>query len=66
MDDLSVKIKDLETIMFKQEQNIAGMNDEFANSVNHQINPKIKKMETAFIDLYAKVDTNEFTKTIKK
>lgn len=61
-----MKIRDLETIMFKQEQNIAGMNDEFANSVNHQINPKIKKMEAAITDIYSKVDKNEFTKIIKQ
>lgn len=44
VEDLNVKIRDLETIMFKQEQNITGMNNEFANSVNNQINPKIKKI----------------------
>ena len=52
--------------MFKQEQNITGMNDEFANSVNHQINPKIKKMEAAIVDIYSKVDKTEFTNIIKQ
>lgn len=33
-----------------------GMNDELANSINLQINPKIKKIEAGLVDLYVRSD----------
>lgn len=36
-----------------------------ANTINNQINPKIKKIETSLVDLYSRMDLSEFEKLIK-
>ena len=51
--------------MVCQEENIKGMNDQFANAVNVQLNPKIKKIEAALVDIYGRIDPKNLEKTIK-
>lgn len=48
-----------------QEQNIKGINDEFANSVNNQINPKIKKIEASLVDIYSRIDPSQLEASLK-
>jgi len=42
------------------------MNSEVASIVNVQINPKLKKFEASFVDLFSRIDKAELEKTINQ
>ena len=50
------KIKEINRVIFNQEENMSGMNEEFKNAVNHQINPKLKKLESTVSSITAEID----------
>ena len=65
MQTFQTRFRENEMVMRNQEQNIKEMNDQLANTINNQINPKIKKIETSLVDLYSRMDLSEFEKLIK-
>lgn len=56
----------LHEILQKQEDNIFGMNEELKNTINNQMNPKIKKIESSLVDIYSKVDPLMFDNQIRE
>lgn len=56
----------LHEILQKQEDNIFGMNEELKNTINNQMNPKIKKIESSIIDIYSKIDPLMFDNQIRE
>jgi hypothetical protein len=65
IEEFVLRVKDLESVVFSQEQNIKCMNEEFTNTINNQANPRIRKLEAGLADLNARIDPNVFTKVIK-
>jgi len=45
-------------IVKSQEENIQRINNEVANQVNSQINPKIKKIEASLIELFTRTENS--------
>lgn len=66
MEGLEAKWVSLHEILQKQEDNIFGMNEELKNTINNQMNPKIKKIESSIIDVYSKIDPLMFDNQIRE
>ena len=56
MEAFEAKIKEVNRVIYNQEENMTGMNEEFKNAVNHQINPKLKKLESSVSSMAADLD----------